>query len=105
MTAMTRIGIWQTGQRSGSKAGLAWNSQRTSLENWGNAPTRIEPVKGRIALTDLVPAREVTAQLLDGAGQPLGQPLALARIADGRALDLGEPAAAGFVLTVSRSPF
>jgi len=86
-----------------ANSGMEWNPQRTTLENWGRAPTRLEPVKGRIVLTALAPAREIMAQPLDGAGQPLGQPIALERVADGWVLELGQPATTWFVLTVSRS--
>lgn len=85
-----------------ANSGMTWNAKHTSLEKWGAAPVRIEPVAGKIVLTALASAREVVAQPLDGVGQPLGQPIALARVADGWSLDLGQPATTWFVITVSR---
>lgn len=85
-----------------ANTGMVWNEQRTSLEKWGEAPVRIEPVTGRIMLTALAPAREIMAQPLDGAGQPLGQPLPLKRTGNDWSLELGRPATVWFVISVSR---
>jgi len=85
-----------------ANTGMVWNEQRTSLEKWGDAPVRIEPVTGRIILTSLAPARDVVAQPMDGAGQPLGRPLPLKRTGNDWSLDLGQPATVWFVISVSR---
>ena len=81
---------------------MEWNAKRNSLEKWGKAPVRIEPVTGKVVLTGLAKVREVVAQPLDGSAQPLGQPVALSRDGDGWALDLGKPPTTWFVITVRR---
>jgi hypothetical protein len=90
---------------AGSKvanAGMAWNAKRTSLENWGKEPSVIEPVRGRLLLSGLEGARRVEAQPLDGAGQPLGPPVAAAMEGGSWSLPLGKPPTPWFVLNVSR---
>ncbi|MBI5396272.1 MAG: hypothetical protein HZA91_13330 [Verrucomicrobia bacterium] len=85
-----------------ANTGMEWNAKRNSLEKWGKAPVRIEPVTGRIVLTGFAKAREVVAQPLDGGGQPLGQPIVLSRDGDGWVLDLGKPPTTWFVITLRR---
>lgn len=87
-----------------ANSGMVWNEKRTSLEKWGTPPTRIEPVQGKIILTGLDMAREVRTQPLDGAGQPLGQPITLTRAADGWALELGQAATTWFIIAVDHQP-
>jgi hypothetical protein len=87
-----------------ANSGMVWNAPRTSLEKWGTAPTRIEPVQGRITLTRLDRARQVRAQPLDGAGQPLGPSLALTRTAEGWVLPLGPVATTWFTIAVDHQP-
>ena len=65
-----------------ANTGMKWNEKRTTLESWGTAPTRIEPITGKIMLRG-IDAAELTAQPLDGAGRPLGKATKLARAADG----------------------
>lgn len=85
-----------------ANTGMEWNAKRNSLEKWGTAPVRIEPVAGKAVLTGLAKAREAIAQPLDGDGQPLGKPVALARVADGWVLELGQPPTTWFAITVKR---
>ena len=85
-----------------ANTGMVWNEKRTSLEQMGAAPVRMEPVSGRVALTGLAAAREVIVQPLDGAGQPLGQPWALKRSNNDWLLELGRPATTWFVISVNR---
>lgn len=85
-----------------ANSGMEWNEKRTTLEKWGTAPTRIEPVIGRIVLKNLGKAKEIIAQPLDGAGQVLGQPSKLTRVPDGWAFTFGQPATTWFVLSVAR---
>ncbi len=87
-----------------ANSGMVWNAKRTSLEQWGTAPTRIEPVQGQITLTGLEQASEVRAQPLDGAGLPLGPSLALTRTAEGWVLTLGPVATTWFVIAVDHQP-
>jgi len=85
-----------------ANTGMVWNEKRTTLEKWGSAPSRIEPVVGVVTLCGLQSARGVLAQPLDGAGQPLGQPLALRPTADGWTLPLGQVVTPWFVIEVTR---
>jgi hypothetical protein len=55
--------------------GESWNSAGTDVTNWGGAPTLVEPIKGTITLRGIQGAHAVSAQAIDGAGQPLGAPL------------------------------
>ena len=87
-----------------ANSGMVWNEKRTSLDKWGEAPTRIEPVQGKIILTGLDQAGGVSAQPLDGAGQPLGQTITLTRTAEGWVLELGTVATTSFAITVDRRP-
>jgi hypothetical protein len=84
-------------------SGMTWNANKTSLENWGTAPARLEPLAGKVILQGLENATAVTAQPLDGDGAALGAPLKLTRATDGWTLDLGQPATAWYVLTVQRA--
>ncbi len=83
-------------------SGMTWNENKTSLENWGNAPARLEPLAGKLIFQGLEKASAVTAQPLDGDGAPLGAPIKLARANNTWTLDLGQPATPWYVLTVQR---
>ena len=85
-----------------ANSGMTWNANKTSLENWGNAPARLEPLAGKLIFQGLDKASAVTAQPLDGDGAPLGAPIKLARANDTWTLDLGQPATPWYVLTVQR---
>lgn len=82
--------------------GMVWDEKHTTLEKWGTAPVRIEPVAGKLVLTGLENVRAATAQPLDGAGLPLGQPITLSHISDGWVLAFGQPATTWYVITVDR---
>lgn len=51
-----------------ANTGMEWDAAHTTLTKWGEAPTRIEPVKATVTLTGLAGARQVTATPLTGAG-------------------------------------
>ncbi|MBM3859519.1 MAG: hypothetical protein FJ395_07715 [Verrucomicrobia bacterium] len=85
-----------------ANTGMVWNEKHTSLDKWGTAPTRIEPVTGTIVLTGLESARAVVAQPLDGAGQPLGRLIALQQVDGNWVLDLAQRPTTWFVIQVSR---
>jgi len=85
-----------------ANTGMVWDEKRTTLEKWGTAPSRIEPVIGTVTLWGLKPARAVFAQPLDGAGRPLGQPLPLKQTAEGWTLALGQLTTPWFVIEVTR---
>ncbi len=75
-----------------ANSGMVWNEQRTSLQSWGDAPTRIEPVTGRIHLTGIEKARSVIAVPLDGAGVATGTSIQAVRDGERWTLMLSVPA-------------
>ena len=81
---------------------MTWNQQRTSLTDWGKAPTVIEPVTGTITLRGLEGAREVLASALDGAGQPLGKPVPARQTPSGWELPIGAPVSPWWSITIKR---
>ncbi len=88
-----------------ANTGMRWkDSSRTSLGNqWGRAPTRIEPVAGTLRLEGLSGARKVQLQPLDGRGQPLGAPRPFAAQDGGFAISLdAHPPTPWYLITVER---
>jgi hypothetical protein len=67
---------------------LKWNEAKTRTSNQGESPSLIEPVTGTVTLRNLQAAKSVTAQPLDGAGRPMGPPIAASKTADGWTLPL-----------------
>ena len=63
--------------------GMRWNERRSNLAEWGGSPTLIEPVISRITLRNLDHAKTVSAQALDGSGQPTGEPIRAEKKAEG----------------------
>lgn len=80
--------------------GMQWNPRRSNLSVWGGPPTLIEPVVGRIVLKGLENARNVSAQPLDGSGQPLGAAIPGVREADGWKIAIGTAVTTWYDLTV-----
>jgi hypothetical protein len=79
------------------------DARRTTLEEWGDSPVRIEAVGGSVVLRDLEgPVQSVAAQPLDGAGRALGSPLAAVRTPSGWSIPLGNPPTTWYCLTVHR---
>ncbi|MBP8261614.1 MAG: hypothetical protein KA118_18345 [Verrucomicrobia bacterium] len=85
-----------------ANTGLAWNSERTSLTDWGQSPTTIEAVRGGVTLRDLEGASRVMRQALDGGGAPLGKAIEAARSGGGWRFPVGEPATTWYRLVVER---
>jgi len=85
-----------------ANSGMEWNEKRTSLTNWGTAPTVIEPVTGAVLLRNLAGARKVEALPLDSAARPLGQPIAAQRTVAGWRIPLGTPATPWYLIRVGR---
>jgi hypothetical protein len=92
---LTACSRWQN---TGSK----WNARRTLWEFWGTGPTLIEPVAGWLVLQDLDGAIDVSVSALDGAGQPVGQPVRAKMVEDGWEVALGSPTATQYLITVAR---
>jgi hypothetical protein len=85
-----------------ANTGMKWNDKRTSLTDWGTAPTLIEPVRGFITLRGLDSVEQVEAVPLDGGARPLGKPVAAERTTDGWRLPLGEPATTWYLIRLRR---
>ena len=72
-----------------ANSGMKWDDKRNTLEDWGKPPTVIEPVGGSVTLSGIT--GNLTAQPLDGAGRPLGQPIPLKPSTSGAILPLKSP--------------
>jgi hypothetical protein len=81
--------------------GMRWNDRRSNLSEWGGPPTLVEPVVGRITLRSLDRAKAVSAQPLDGSGQPMGKPIRVQKDADGWGFSLGKPVTTWYEVTVT----
>jgi hypothetical protein len=82
--------------------GQQWNSARTDLVAWGQSPTRIDPVTGTLTLRSLHAARAVFVQPIDGAGQPLGQPIPAKGVGGDWTFHVGTPTTTWYQITVTR---
>jgi hypothetical protein len=85
-----------------SNTNLKWNEAHTRTANQGESPSLIEPVTGTVTLRNLQGAKSVTAQALDGAGRPLGEPMSAHKTAAGWTLTLGEPVTTWYTIRVTR---
>jgi hypothetical protein len=61
----------------------------------------IEPVVGRIMLRSLDRAEVVSAQPLDGSGQPMGEPILAEKKKEGWEIPLGKPVTTWYEVTVT----
>ncbi|MGA2115705.1 MAG: hypothetical protein ABSH56_13265 [Bryobacteraceae bacterium] len=82
-----------------ANTGMKWNEKRTSLTDWGTAPTVIEPVTGTITLRGLVGAESLEAAALDGAGRPIAK-VKTRKTPAGWDITVGDPATPWYVITV-----
>ncbi|MGB2864031.1 MAG: hypothetical protein WBC05_11945 [Sedimentisphaerales bacterium] len=87
--------------RSANK-GMTWNEDRTSLSNWGSAPTVIEPVKGSVTLRNIRAAEHVEALPLNSAGKRMGELIRARVVADGFEISIGEPATPWYLVRIQR---
>jgi len=85
-------------QNTGSK----WNERHTLWEYWGQGPTLIEPVKGWLMLRELDGAVAVRVTPLDGASQPIGEPLVGRRMEVGWEIELGSVPTVQYLIEVHR---
>lgn len=88
-----------------ANTGMLWkDDSRQSLgDQMGDAPTRIEPVTGVIALRGLQQAHQVTLTPLDGCGQASMQPLPLVFSAGGWQVALADaPVSPWYLLEIER---
>jgi hypothetical protein len=85
-----------------SNTGLKWNADRTRTTDQGGSPSLIEPVTGTITLREIRRARRVSVNALDGAGKPIGDPIAATRSPAGWTFKVGAPVTTWYVITVQR---
>lgn len=81
---------------------MTWKENRTSLSDWGLAPTVIGPVKGSVTVRNIKPAENVEALPLDGAGRRIGQSIRARMLADGFVIPIGEPATTWYHVRIQR---
>jgi hypothetical protein len=81
--------------------GMRWNDRRSNLSEWGGSPTLIEPVVGRITLRGLQRVKAVSAQPLDGSGQPMGEPIFVENKTGGWEIPIGKAVTTWYELTVT----
>jgi hypothetical protein len=84
-----------------ANTGMQWNQERTSLTDWGTAPSVIEPVTGSVLLRNLDAVGGIEAVPLDSGAQPLGRPVATDQVADGWRITLGRPATPWYLLRIT----
>jgi hypothetical protein len=82
--------------------GMQWDAARAKVTEQGGSPTLIEPVTGTITLRDLVGAKKVSVQPLDGSGRALGTPIAATNTATGWEITVGAPATTWLLAIVER---
>jgi hypothetical protein len=85
-----------------ANSNMQWNDKRVTLENWGNPPTVIEPVTGKVLLRNLSGVTGVTVQALDGGGRPLSPRLIAEKSGETWRAPLGEPATTWYLVTAER---
>lgn len=85
-----------------ANAGMIWNENRTSLSNWGSAPTVIEPVRGKVILRNLEPLQQIKIIPLDGAGKALGYTVRAHSTKGDFILSIGEQATTWYMVRIQR---
>ena len=81
---------------------MTWNEKRTSLSDWGAAPTVIEPVKGKVILRNLEPLQRIEIIPLDGAGKALQDPVGAHKVKADYVLQIGQPATVWYLVRIQR---
>ena len=85
-----------------ANSGMIWNEERTTLSDWGSAPTVIEPVKGEVVLRNLEPSQRIEALPLDSAGKPLAESIGVRDIRGDCIVPVGEPATTWYLIRIER---
>ena len=85
-----------------ANSGMIWNEKRTTLSDWGSAPTVIETVKGKIVLRDLEPAQHIEAVPLDSGGKPLGNSISSRAVKGDFTISVGEKATTWYLIRIER---
>jgi hypothetical protein len=81
---------------------MSWNDKRTSLTDWGTAPSVIEPVRGKVTLRNLEPLRQTEIVPLNGAGRATGDAIKVRSIEGGFTLNIGEPTTPWYLVRIQR---
>ncbi|MEX2370974.1 MAG: hypothetical protein WD578_08210 [Bacteroidales bacterium] len=93
--------ILLTATSSSILSGAVWNSDSTSLEEWGTRPFMIEPVVGTIRLSNLRGGRKLTVTPLDGSGHAM-VPFPEVKIRRGKAeFNMGKPASVWYLIELN----
>ena len=82
--------------------GMKWDATRSKVTEQGHSPTMIEPLIGKITLRDLVGAKQVRAQALDGSGNKIGDPLVAKKSSECWSITVGRPVTTWYEVTVER---
>jgi len=85
-----------------ANTGMIWNEKRTSLIDWGSAPTVIEPVKGSVTLRNIMAAEHIEAVPLNGAGRRMGDSIPARVIENGFVIPIGEYATTWYLVKIKR---
>jgi len=85
-----------------ANTGMIWNEKRTSLSDWGSAPTVIEPVKGNVVLRNLEPLQRIKIIPLDGAGKAMGNSVGVHAVKGDFILQIGQPATVWYLVRIQR---
>jgi len=85
-----------------ANSGMTWNEDRTSLSDWGSAPTVIEPVNGKVTLRNLEPSQRIEVIALDGAGKALGDSVTAGNVKREFVLTVGEQATTWYLVKIKR---
>ena len=99
ISTASRLLITATGRVENT--GSVWNPRHTMFEQWGTAPTRIEPIKGWLLLKQIEGAVGMIVTPLDGAGKPLGE-IRGHRVETGWEFAIGDPVTTTYVVHVIR---
>ncbi len=84
-----------------ANAGQEWNADRTSLEDWGHAPTEIEIIRGSLLLKEIA-ATGIEIVPLDAEGRPLAGAFSAQRSSSAWRIPLGEFATTWYLLLIRR---
>jgi hypothetical protein len=85
-----------------ANSGMVWSDKRTTLTDWGSAPTVIEPVKGEIILRNLEASRQMEMIPLDGGAKSSGESISRRATAGDVTFPIGEQTTTWYLIKVDR---
>ncbi len=85
-----------------ANSSMTWSQDRTSLSNWGSAPTVIEPVKAKLILRDLEPAQGVEIIAVNGAGKALSGSVTAESLEGNFQVSIGEQPTTWYLIKIRR---